>query len=101
MEFTRQSLAVLQKIKRLAKEEQGCMIHFDSPNLEQDLRTLVKSGVSTDLLALIEDFLPQQEPPATIENGGRYYRGTPLLIDDKPRSSSEDVRIYRGQVVSS
>lgn len=101
MEFTRQSLAVLQKIKRLAKEEQGCIIHFDSPNLEQELRLLVKSGVSAALLALIEEFLPQQEPPSTIENGGRYYRGTPLLLDDKPRTADKDVRIYRGQIVSS
>ncbi|AHK17306.1 hypothetical protein [Thalassolituus oleivorans] len=53
MEFNRHSIALLRQIKRLAKDEQGCDIHFDSVSLEHDLRELVRSGVSIELLRLV------------------------------------------------
>lgn len=101
MEFNRQSIALLQKIKRLAKEEQGCPIHFDSPNLEEELRLLVRSGVSAELLHLIEAFLPTQAPPVSLSEGEHLYRGSTLPVDDRPRVQHNSVRIYRGRVVSS
>jgi len=100
MEFNRQSIALLQKIKRLAKDEQGCVIHFDSSSLEHDLRILVQSGVSRELLQLIEAFLPTQEPPSAETEAGRVYRGSHILIDDAERVSQSSKRIYRGQIVS-
>ncbi|MDK2778777.1 MAG: hypothetical protein KYX62_14060 [Pseudomonadota bacterium] len=99
MEFNRHSIALLQKIKRLAKDEQGCVIHFDSQTLEQDLRKLVQSGVSRELLGMIEEFLPTQEPSSAPQEIGRVYRGSQLLIDDAERSPRTQ-RIYRGQVVT-
>ena len=98
MEFNRHNIALLQKIKRLAKDEQGCVIHFDSPSLEHDLRVLVQSGVSRDLLALIEEFLPTQEPPEPHEIS-HVYRGSQRLMDDSERVSKRTQRVYRGQVV--
>ncbi len=98
MEFNRHSIALLQKIKRLAKDEQGCVIHFDSQTLEQDLRKLVQSGVSRELLGMIEEFLPTREPSAAAAEIGRVYRGSQLLMDDAERSPRTQ-RIYRGQVV--
>lgn len=99
MEFNRQSIATLQKIKRLAKEEQGCVIHYDSPTLEHDLRTLVQSGVSPELLALIETFLPSQEPSPAFTNEPRMYRGAAYVVDDAARTAQRTKKIYRGQVV--
>lgn len=99
MEFNRHNIALLQKIKRQAKEEQGCIIHFDSPTLEEELRLLVRSGVSTELLAMIEAFLPQQEPPVAVNAGQHLYRGSAMVVDDRQRSSHNTQRIYRGQVV--
>lgn len=98
VEFNRHSIALLQKIKRAAKEEQGFAIHYDSPTLEEDLRNLVKSGVSEELLALIESFLPTQEPPAQ-DLPSRSYRGASQLIDDRSRIGST-TRVYRGRIVS-
>ena len=98
MEFNRHNIALLQKIKRLAKDEQGCVIHFDSPSLEHDLRVLVQSGVSRDLLALIEEFLPPQEPPE-LHEVSHVYRGSQRLMDDSERVSKRTQRVYRGQVV--
>ncbi|MCD8523392.1 MAG: hypothetical protein LRY66_04015 [Saccharospirillaceae bacterium] len=98
MEFNRHNIALLQKIKRLAKDEQGCLIHFDSPSLEHDLRLLVQSGVSRELLALIEEFLPTQEPPA-LHEVSHVYRGSHRLMDDSERVSKRSQRVYRGQVV--
>ncbi|MAK91829.1 MAG: hypothetical protein CMI13_11410 [Oleibacter sp.] len=98
MEFNRHNIALLQKIKRLAKDEQGYVIHFDSDTLEKDLRLLVKSGVSQELLMLVEEFLPTQEPPAKAEIH-RVYRGSQILIDDAERAPRNQ-RIYRGQVVT-
>lgn len=98
VEFNRQSLALLQKIKKLAKDEQGCVIHYDSPDLENELRSLVASGVSTELLTMIEEFLPTQEPSSK-PGEGRSYRGTETHIDDSARTK-KSVRIYRGQVVT-
>ncbi|GGY38486.1 hypothetical protein GCM10011297_09570 [Bacterioplanes sanyensis] len=100
MEFNRQNLTLLQKIKRLAKEEQGAEVHFDSKTLENDLRTLVSSGVSAELLALIEDFLPTREPDPAITHEPRLYRGSAQLVDDRPRTARRTQRVYRGQVVS-
>ena len=100
MEFNRKSIAILQKIKRLAKEEQGCVIRYDSPTLENELRTLVKSGVSRELLELIEAFLPTQEPPPAFVDPSRVYRGSHLLIDDTERTPKRAKRIYRGLVVT-
>ena len=99
MEFNRHDIALLQKIKRLAKDEQGYVIHFDSDTLEQDLRVLVKSGVSAGLLSLIEEFLPTQEPPAAKTEAQRVYRGSQILIDDAERTPRSQ-RIYRGQIVN-
>jgi hypothetical protein len=99
VEFNRQSIAILQKIKRQAKEEQGYEIHYDSPTLEHDLRTLVQSGVSAKLLALIEEFLPTQEPAPAYTNEPRIYRGSNQLVDDAARTAKRTQRIYRGQVV--
>ncbi len=98
MEFNRHNIALLQKIKRLAKDEQGCVIHFDSPSLEHDLRVLVQSGVSCDLLALIEEFLPTQEPSERREIS-HVYRGSQRLMDDFERVTKRVQRVYRGQVV--
>lgn len=100
MEFNRQNIALLQKIKRLAKEEQGAEIHFDSPTLENDLRLLVKSGVSGELLGLVEEFLPTKEPDTALTHEPRVYRGSPQLVDDRPRTAKRNQRVYRGQVVS-
>ncbi len=98
VEFNRHSIALLRKIKRMAKEEQGCVIHYDSPTLEDDLRKLVSSGVGEELLTLVEEFLPTQEPPAqTVPN--RTYRGATALIDDRSRIGSS-TRVYRGRIVS-
>lgn len=99
MEFNRQSIAILQKIKRLAKEEQGCVIHYDSPTLEHELRTLVQSGVSPQLLALIEEFLPTQEPSPALTTEPRVYRGAQQVVDDSARTAKRSQRVYRGQVV--
>jgi|TARA_R110001583_G_scaffold11591_1_gene52139 hypothetical protein len=98
VEFNRHSIALLRQIKRLAKDEQGCDIHFDSVSLEHDLRELVRSGVSIELLRLVEDFLPTQEPPEHIPSV-RVYRGSQRLLDDVERTQKSQ-RIYRGQVVS-
>ncbi|ASP40740.1 hypothetical protein CHH28_19605 [Bacterioplanes sanyensis] len=100
MEFNRQNIALLQKIKRLAKDEQGAEIHFDSLTLENDLRVLVSSGVSADLLALVEAFLPTREPDPALTQEPRVYRGSPQLVDDRPRTAKRTQRVYRGQVVS-
>lgn len=99
MEFNRRSIAILQKIKRLAKDEQGCDIHYDSPTLEHELRTLVQSGVSPQLLALIEAFLPTQEPTTALTTEPRRYRGAQQLLDDAERTAKRSQRVYRGQVV--
>lgn len=99
VEFNRQSIATLQKIKRLAKNEQGCVIHYDSPTLENELRTLVQSGVSRELLQLIESFLPTQEPVPAFTTEPRVYRGAQQIVDDAERTSKRAQRIYRGQVV--
>jgi hypothetical protein len=98
VEFNRINIALLQKIKRLAKEEQGCMIHYDSPSLEDDLRNLVKSGVSQDLLALVEEYLPTQEPPSR-QIMDRTYRGATTMIDDRERIGPS-TRVYRGRIIS-
>ncbi|MFL0807687.1 MAG: hypothetical protein K6L60_10425 [Oceanobacter sp.] len=98
VEFNRHSIALLQKIRRTAKEEQGCTIHYDSPTLEDDLRKLVMSGVSEELLSLIESFLPTQEPAAQA-TPNRTYRGASQLIDDRSRISTS-TRVYRGRIVS-
>lgn len=100
MEFNRNNIALLQKIKRLAKDEQGCVIHFDSPTLEHELRLLVQSGVSLELLAMIEEFLPTQEPVAAMTEAPRVYRGSHILMDDAERTPRRAQRIYRGQVVN-
>ncbi|MCA6062022.1 hypothetical protein [Thalassolituus marinus] len=100
MEFNRRNIALLQKIKRLAKEEQGCVIHYDSPTLEHDLRLLVKSGVSHELLQMIEDFLPSEEPSAAQVEVVRVYRGSAVLMDDASRTANRSQKIYRGQVVA-
>ena len=99
VEFNRTSIALLQKIKKLAKEEQNCVIHYDSPTLEQDLRTLVKSGVSEDLLALVEEFLPTTEPAGQVPTGAKTYRGATVMIDDRERIGPS-TRVYRGRIVS-
>lgn len=101
MEFNRQSIALLQQIKRLAKEEQGAIVHFDSPTLERDLRLLVKSGVSQALLQLIEQFLPSQPAPVALTEEPRRYRGQSAVLDDQKRTAQRQQRIYRGQVVYS
>lgn len=98
VEFNRTSIALLQKIKRLAKDEQGCVIHYDSPTLENDLRLLVKSGVSQELLLLIEEFLPTQAPAAAAV-ANRTYRGASVMMDDRERIG-QSTRVYRGQIVS-
>ena len=98
VEFNRTNIALLQKIKRLAKDEQGCVIHYDSPTLEGDLRVLVKSGVSEDLLSLIEEFLQTQEPSAAAVPH-RTYRGATVMIDDRERIGPS-TRVYRGRIVS-
>lgn len=98
MEFNRHSIALLRQIKRLAKDEQGCEIHFDSSTLEHDLRELVRSGVSIELLRLIEAFLPTQLPPEHVPSV-RVYRGSQRLLDDVERTQRSQ-RIYRGQIVS-
>lgn len=102
VEFNRRSIALLRQIKKLAKDEAGCDIHFDSPTLERDLRLLVQSGVSAQLLAIIEDFLPTQEPAVQPqhEESRRVYRGCELLIDDAERVRGGSGRLYRGQLVS-
>jgi len=101
VEFNRRSIALLRQIKKLAKDESGCEIHFDSPTLEKDLRLLVQSGVSKQLLAIIEDFLPTQEPAVQpqIEETRRVYRGCELLIDDADRVRGSVDKRYRGQLV--
>ena len=99
MEFNRHNIALLQKIKRQAKEEQGCIIHFDSPTLEDELRLLVRRGVSPEFLALIGAFLPTQEPPVAVGDGQHLYRGSTMVVDDRQRSTHNSQRIYRGQVV--
>ena len=98
-EFNRQSIALLRKIKRLAKEEQGCEIHYDSPTLQNELRTLVLSGVSPGLLELIEEFLPSQEPAPAFTNEPRVYRGAQILLDDAERTPKRSQRVYRGQAI--
>ncbi|MDO6681827.1 MULTISPECIES: hypothetical protein [unclassified Oceanobacter] len=98
VEFNRNNIALLQKIKRLAKDEQGCIIHYDSPSLEDDLRTLVKSGVSHDLLEMIEMFLPTQAPK-TKPIMDRTYRGATAMIDDRERIGPS-TRVYRGRIIS-
>ena len=99
MEFNRQSIALLQQIKRLAKQEQGAEIHYDSSSLESDLRILVKSGVSADLLALIEAFLPTREPEPVLQETPHLYRGSEQIISEAPRSRRQAKRVYRGQIV--
>lgn len=101
VEFNRHSIALLRTIKKLAREEAGSNIHFNSPTLERDLRLLVKSGVSIELLRLIEEFLPTQEPavqPQQIESK-KVYRGSELLIDDVERHREKSAKRYRGQLV--
>ncbi|WP_221800084.1 hypothetical protein [Oceanobacter mangrovi] len=98
VEFNRNSIALLQKIKRLAKEEQNYVVHYDSPTLEKDLRLLVSSGVSHDLLVLIEEFLPTTEP-AGQSDGFKTYRGSSVMIDDRERIGPS-TRVYRGRIVS-
>jgi len=98
-EFNRQSIALLRKIKRLAKEEQGHEIHYDSPTLQKELRLLVQSGVSPELLGLIEEFLPTQEPEPAFTTEVRMYRGSQILIDDAERTQKSAQRIYRGQAI--
>jgi len=100
MEFNRQNIALLQKIKRQAKEEQGCVIHYDSPTLEHDLRLLVKSGVSKELLGMIEAFLPTEEPAPAMVETVRVYRGSVILMDDSARAPKKSQKVYRGQVVA-
>ncbi|WP_370293510.1 hypothetical protein [Thalassolituus sp.] len=102
VEFNRRSIALLRQIKKLAKDEAGCEIHFDSPTLEKDLRLLVQSGVSAELLGIVEDFLPTQEPavqPQFAETR-RVYRGCELLIDDTDRVRGDSGRRYRGQMIT-
>ena len=99
VEFNRTSIALLQKIKRLAKDEQNCVIHYDSPTLEDDLRLLVKSGVSLDLLGLIEEFLPTVEPSARQIEAPRTYRGASIMIDDRERIGPS-TKVYRGRIIS-
>lgn len=98
VEFNRTNIALLQKIKRLAKDEQGCVIHYDSASLENDLRVLVKSGVSEELLGLVEEFLQTQEPAAAAVPH-RTYRGSTVMIDDRERIG-QSTRVYRGRIVS-
>lgn len=98
VEFNRQSLALLQKIKRLAKEEQGYSVHYDSATLEDDLRALIGSGVSEELLDLVKEFLPTMEPSGKVEEG-KMYRGTNNVVDNRPRVGPS-TRIYRGQIVT-
>ena len=99
VEFNRNSIALLQKIKKLAKEEQNCTIRYDSPTLENDLRLLVKSGVSQELLGLVEDFLPTTEPSAEVESAGKTYRGASVMIDDRERIGPS-TKVYRGRIVA-
>ena len=99
MEFNRQSIANLQKIKHLAREEQGYIIHYDSATLEHDLRTLVRSGVSFELLTLIEKFLPTQEPLPVLTTKPRMYRGIACMVDDSTKVAKRTQKIYRGQIV--
>lgn len=98
MEFNRHNIALLQKIKRLAKDELECVIHFDSPSLEHDLQILAQSGVSRDLLILIEAFLPNHEPPKP-HDISHVYRGHQQRMDDSQPVSKRTQRVYRGQVV--
>lgn len=101
VEFNRRSIALLRKIKKMAKDEEGCLIHFDSDTLEQDLRLLVKSGVSAELLTLIEEFLPSQPPPVELQipESRKVYRGSEILMDDSARVREARQKIYRGRVV--
>ena len=101
VEFNRRSIALLRQIKKLAKDELGCEVHFDSPTLEHDLRLLVKSGVSTEMLGLIEDFLPTQEPTIQpqMQESRRVYRGCEVLMDNSGRTRESHARVYRGRLV--
>lgn len=101
VEFNRRSIALLRKIKKLAKDEQGYEIHFDSNTLEQDLRLLVKSGVGAELLGLVEEFLPTQEPSVQpqMRESRKVYRGVEVLVDDAVRSQKSAGLRYRGQLV--
>ena len=101
VEFNRRSIALLRKIKKMAKDEEGCEIHFDSNTLEQDLRLLVKSGVSAELLTLIEEFLPSQAPPveAQMQKSRKVYRGSEILMDDSSRVREARQKLYRGRLV--
>jgi hypothetical protein len=101
VEFNRRSIALLRKIKKIAKDEVGCEIHFDSNTLENDLRVLVRSGVSAELLALVEDFLPSQAPPVELQmqESRKVYRGSEILMDDSPRVRQAKQKMYRGQLV--
>lgn len=101
VEFNRRSIALLRSIKKLAREEVGADIHFNSPTLERELRLMVKSGVSAELLSLVEDFLPTQAPPVQPQPmyEKRIYRGCELLIDDVDRHRSKTPKTYRGQLV--
>jgi hypothetical protein len=102
VEFNRRSIALLRSIKKLARDEVGADIHFNSPTLEQDLRLVVKSGVSAELLALVEDFLPTQAPAAKPQpmQERRVYRGCELLMDDAERQRETAPKRYRGQLVT-
>ena len=101
VEFNRRSIALLGSIKKLARDEVGADIHFNSPTLERELRLMVKSGVSAELLALVEDFLPTQEPAVQPlrAHEKRVYRGCELLIDDGERHRAKTPKTYRGQLV--
>lgn len=101
VEFNRRSIALLRKIKKLAKDEQGYEIHFDSNTLEQDLRLLVKSGVGAELLGLVEEFLPTQEPSVQpqMQESRKVYRGVEILVDDAVRTQKSAGLRYRGQLV--
>lgn len=104
MELNRKNIALLQQIKRLVKKEQGHVLHYDSPTLQSDLKTLVKSGVSADLLRLIENFLLTSDDsamPAQSKSSKRVYRGCEVLADDSRRVHENASRIYRGHLVSS
>lgn len=111
MEFTRETIVLLQQIRRLARQECGCVIHYDSPNLEQELRALSAQAVSAELAALLEELLPvaaatpaerppeRPEEPAERLQPDHLYRGHAVVVEERAAPQPLQERIYRGRTV--
>lgn len=100
MEFTRETIVLLQQIRRLARQECGCVIHYDSPNLEQELRALSAQAVSAELAATPAERPPERpEEPAERLQPDHLYRGHAVVVEERAAPQPLQERIYRGRTV--